>query len=227
MAAPATDRELLAEAVALCREGGLSPKAAAEALASSGRSISYRTIYRALKEAPAAPAAPRVAIVPHGPDPSAEAPVEVPAGVAAAALGTADPEKAAALRRMLRAGKYDASTVERLAATWSCSAADVRALVVEAAILAGEQALPPELAREESLEVARRVRRKAEESADWKSVLAAQAHIDRVQLAAGKPGTAPDGLTAAEVVSLLRRIVAAVRHIPGAVAAVRAVIEPT
>lgn len=224
MGAKATDPELLAQAVALCRERNFTPHDAEREL---GGRVSYRTIYRALKRAPAAPPAP--ALVQRAPAPlEVEEVAPVPAAVAAAALGSADPQKAAALRRMLDAGKYDARTVERLAAIWGCSEADVRLLVVEAAILAGAQVLPPELAREESIEVGRRVRRKAEESFDWKSVLMAQAHIDRVQLPpAAKAGAPPDGLTQAEVVALLRKIVQAVRLIPGAVAAVRSVIEPT
>lgn len=224
MPAPA-DPATVARALELCRRGR-SPEEAQEELARGGVQVSYRTIYRALKKAEEAGGG--TALVPAG-APPVEVEVEaiaVPADVAAAAVGTADAAKARAIRRMVGAQKYSAATVERLAATWHCDPRDVRALVIEAAILAGEHVLPPELAREESIEVARKVRDKALDSADWKSVLLAQQHIDRVQLPPPpKPGTVPDGMTQAEVAGLLRRILLAVRSFPGAVEAVRGVLE--
>jgi hypothetical protein len=131
-----------------------------------------------------------------------------------------------AVRKLVTAGEADASLVERLAATFGAGAEDVRALLVAAAAQVELDELPPELAREESIALARRVRKKAEESADWKTALAAQGHMDRLR-GIGQAGKVAGGYSRAEVVSLLRRVVAAVSPWPAATSAVREVLSAT
>ncbi len=87
---------------------------------------------------------------------------------------------------MVASGTFDASAIPRLAAGMGVSEADVRALVASAAGAAGRDAMPPELAAEESIGVMLEVRKKALEANDWKSAQAAQVHIDKVRLFARK-----------------------------------------
>lgn len=215
MGRPRLKEDAKARAVALVDAGTHTPE---EAAAAEG--IGGNTVRRALRERDEATAETLVQAAAIGP---VEA-VDVPGDVRAAIVTVADPEKARAVRRLVQGmgGKWDGEAVEALAVTWGCAVEDVRALVIEAAILAGAQVLPPELAREESLAVARRARDKAETAADWKSVLLAQAHIDGLQLK-GREG---EGLTKAQFVALARELLEAVKPFPGAYEAAIAVMFP-
>ena len=149
----------------------------------------------------------------------------VPRGVVAAIVSTADPEKARAVRRLVAGmgGTWDGEAVESLAAAWGCALADVQALVIEASIEAGRCALPPELAREEALATLRSVRDKAATAADFKSQIVAAGEILKIQLAAAEG----DGetMTKAQFVALARRLLEAVGPYPGAREAAIAVLS--
>ena len=221
MGRPRVDQELLARAVAMVEAGSHTCEEAGEEIGRlTGTRLGGNTVRRAVKAKEAAEEGVIVAASQIG----AEEALEIPGDVKAAIVTVADSEKARAVRRLVQGmgGKWDGEAVEALAATWSCAVEDVRALVLEAAILAGAQVLPPELAREESLAVARRARDKADAAADWKSVLLAQAHIDGLQLK-GREG---EGLTKAQAVALFREILAAVAPFPGAREAAIAVMFP-
>ena len=210
---PKAPAAVVAQAIALVRDEGLTCEEAGERVTPR---LGGNTVRRAMKAQEAAADAAEVVTLGVAPvEEDLELPL--PADVSAAIVSIADADKARAVRRLVQGmqgagGVWDGSSVESLAATWGCAVADVRALVIEAAILAGANVLPPELAREESLAVARRARDKASTAADWKSVLLAQAHIDKIQL----PPPDPDSLTKAQFVALARRLLEAVTPFPGA-----------
>ncbi len=136
-------------------------------------------------------------------------------------------ERAEFARRLIAAGDLNADTFARLALTWKCSEAEVRAAVVDAASLSPDQALPASLALDESRALARRVRKKAEDAADWKSALMAQKHLDELANLKSK-GEAPPGagfVARSEVVTTLRRLFAALAPWPGAQEAFRAAMS--
>jgi hypothetical protein len=207
---PKAPAAVVAQAIALVRDEGLTCEEAGERVTPR---LGGNTVRRALKAQEAAADAPEVVEVDLAPA-AEDLELPLPADVSAAIVSIADVDKARAVRRLVQGmgGTWDGGAVESLAATWGCAVADVRALVIEAAILAGANVLPPELAREESLAVARRARDKASTAADWKSVLLAQAHIDKIQL----PPPDPDSLTKAQFVALARRLLEAVTPFPGA-----------
>ena len=221
MGRPRVDQELLARAVAMVEAGSHTCEEAGEEIGRlTGVRLGGNTVRRAVRAKEEAAGGAIVKAAEIGPEEA----LDVPADVKAAIVTVADPEKARAVRRLVQGmgGKWDGEAVEALAVTWGCAVEDVRALVIEAAILAGAQVLPPELAREESLAVARRARDKAETAADWKSVLLAQAHIDGLQLK-GREG---EGLTKAQFVALARELLEAVKPFPGAYEAAIAVMFP-
>ena len=146
------------------------------------------------------------------------------------ALSVADPDKARAIRRLVvgEGGTYDAATVEGLALAWGCSAGDVRALIIGAAIEAGKNVLPPELATAESLATLRDIRRRAKNAADFKSELMAQAAIDQIQLPPrGKGAPGPDQITRAQVAMVLGHVLEAVTPFGARAAAEKAIAEAT
>lgn len=196
---PPRAREAVAKLVPAVQRGEITVGEAAEKAG-----VSQRTAYVAVKAAEAAREAP--------PPPSkTSGPLAVHV------------DQAEAVRRLVAAGQDDGDLVGRLAATFGCGPGEVRALLAAAAVQVELDALPAELAREESIALARRVRGKAEESADWKTALAAQQHMDRLRGLAQQGGAVKPagGYTRAEVVALLRRVAA---RSPEAAAAVREVI---
>jgi predicted kinase len=157
----------------------------------------------------------------------ARLPLTLPEGVAGLVFQRADVAKVASLRAMVTAGGPDglelgADFVASVALGEECTASEVRALLLEAAAEASLDALPYELAVERSIATAERARKKAESANDWKSMLLCVQHIDRLRF--GKREPDPEGLTRAEVLILLRRMVEAVQGIAGAVDALRAAL---
>lgn len=216
---PKADPSLVARAVELVRDEGLTCEEAGEQVGVElGTRLGGNTVRRAVKAKEGAGVALEVV------EP-AEASLELPGEVTASIVSIADPEKARAVRRLVAGmgGTWDGEAVESLATTWGCALADVQALVIEASIQAGRCALPPELAREEALAVLRWVRDEAKNAADFRSVTAATSEILKVQLAAAER----DGetLTRAQFVALAREMIEAAAPWPEARAAVLAVIS--
>lgn len=88
--------------------------------------------------------------------------------------------KAEVIRRIVHKGEFNSRYAARLAISWGCSTAEVWDAIYEAGAIAAAETFPRELALEESVDLARRVRAEAERAHDWKSALAAQTHIDRL-----------------------------------------------
>jgi len=146
----------------------------------------------------------------------------VPVAPAAVVVPDAVAARIEALRRLVRAGDWDATSIGRLAAGMGISSGEVWLLLQQAALAAASEELPPSLAREQSIDFARRVRKQADDAGDSKGALAAQAHIDSILIPRGKP--AGDVVPRAELVARLRQVALAVQPWPDAFAAVRAVL---
>lgn len=206
MGRPRADPELVARAVAMVECGSHT---AEEAALECG--IGGNTVRRAMKAQAEKDAIDAGIIVPAEPEPVE---VDLPVEVAAAVEQRADAQKARAVLRLVRGagGTWDGATAESLAVTWGCTAAEIRALALEAAIMAGAEVLPPELAREEALAVFRHARDKAKTAADWKNVVVAQEAINKIQL----PKLDPETMTRAQFVEVFRRVLGAVAGYPGA-----------
>jgi hypothetical protein len=103
---------------------------------------------------------------------------------------------------------------------------DARQMIAVAAVQVGLDDLPVELAREESIAVARRARRRAEEMSDWRTALQAQAHIDRIR-GIGQPGATlpPGAMSKEQILTLLRRVATSLEPWPDALAAFGEVIR--
>lgn len=153
--------------------------------------------------------------------------LSLPQGVVGLVFHRADPAKVSALRALVTAGGPDglelgADFVTSVAVGEECSAAEVRALLLEAAAEARLDVLPYELAVERSISRYQRALTKADNANDPKGIVMAQQAIDRLRF--GKKEQDPEGLTRAEVLILLRRMVGAVQGIAGAVDALRAAL---
>jgi predicted kinase len=165
----------------------------------------------------------------------ASAAIELAPGLPEDVFAPADPERAAALRALVVRGTapgvdgkgnaievplvYGPDFVAQIAAGEGIEPREVRRLLREAAIQSRLDALPPELARERSIAVAERASKMANDAHDWKNLLLAQQHIDRLRLL--PPPADPEGLTRAEVTILLRRVASELQGIEGGVEALR------
>jgi len=150
-------------------------------------------------------------------------------------LSPADPERAAAIRSLVVRGTLPGTNakgeqvelpvdfgpdwIARVAEGEGITAGEVRRLLREAAVQARLDALPFELARERSIAVADGAGQMAKDAHDWKSLLLAQAHVDRLRFLATPPD--PEGLTRAEVTILLRRVAAELQEVAGGVEALQ------
>ena len=146
-----------------------------------------------------------------------------------------DPERVAAIRRLVVRGtlpgvgedgkpaelpvEFGADWIERVAEGEGLTPREVRRLLRAAAVEAGLDALPFELARERSIAVAERAGKMAGEAHDWKSLLAAQNHIDRLRFSTSEPD--PEGLSRAGVTALFQRVAAELVGVSGGVEALR------
>ncbi len=207
---PKADPAVVARAIALVRDEGLTCEEAGEHVTPR---LGGNTVRRAMKAQEAAADVVEVTTLDAAPVEDLE--LALPADVSAAIVSIADADKARAVRRLVQGmgGTWDGGAVESLAVTWGCAVADVQALVIEAAIQAGRCILPPELAREEAIAMLRYVREKAKTAADWKSVTLAVQELLKVQLAASESS---EMLTKAQFVALARQLLDAVAPFPGA-----------
>lgn len=230
---PRADPALVARALELY-DSGL--RSAEEAAAEVG--LGMRTVYRALK---AREVAAVVEVPDAGPEVAEVAPVLPGHGLALAPeivediFAPPDPERVAAIRRLVVRGtlpgvdkdgkeaelpvEFGADWIERVAEGEGLTPREVRRLLRAAAVEAGLDALPFELARERSIAVAERFLVMALEAHDGRAGLAAQAAIDRLRFATSEPD--PEGLTRAGVTALFQRVAAELQGVAGGVEALR------
>ena len=228
MGRPRVDQELLARAVAMVEAGSHTCEEAGEEIGRlTGTRLGGNTVRRAVK---AKEAAAEGVIVEAG-EPSAALSADRVDDV----LSPADPERAAAIRSLVVRGTLPGTNakgeqvelpvdfgpdwIARVAEGEGITAGEVRRLLREAAVQARLDALPFELARERSIAVADGAGQMAKDAHDWKSLLLAQAHVDRLRFLATPPD--PEGLTRAEVTILLRRVAAELQEVAGGVEALQ------
>jgi len=241
---PKADPSLVARAVELVRDEGLTCEEAGEQVGVElGTRLGGNTVRRAVKAKEGAADALEVVEPAEAslelPGDGFEAPT--PHGLALAPeivediFAPPDPERVAAIRRLVVRGtlpgvgedgkpaelpvEFGADWIERVAEGEGLTPREVRRLLRAAAVEAGLDALPFELARERSIAVAERFLVMALEAHDGRAGLAAQAAIDRLRFATSEPD--PEGLTRAGVTALFQRVAGELAGVPGGVEALR------
>ncbi len=241
---PKADPSLVARAVELVEVQGMTCEEAGEQVGVElGTRLGGNTVRRAVKAKEGAGVALEVVEPAEAslelPGDGFEAPT--PHGLALAPeivediFAPPDPERVAAIRRLVVRGtlpgidkdskpaelpvEFGADWIERVAEGEGLTPREVRRLLRAAAVEAGLDALPFELARERSIAVAERFLVMALEAHDGRAGLAAQAAIDRLRFATSEPD--PEGLTRAGVTALFQRVAAELQGVAGGVEALR------
>jgi hypothetical protein len=221
---PRAPAPLVTRALELVEAGTHSVEDAAEEVG-----LGTKTVYRAREGAGVAPevAEPAPVSPGHG--------LALAPEIAEDIFAPPDPEQTAAIRLLVVRGtlpgvdkdgnpaelpvEFGADWIARVAEGEGITPGEVRRLLRAAAVEAGQDALPFELARERSIAVAERFLTMALEAHDGRAGLAAQTHIDRLRFSTSEPD--PEGLSRAGVTALFQRVAGELAGVPGGVEALR------